>query len=120
MIVEEPVLDQFTRLLVERTKRIRVGNGAEEGVEMGPAASEENMSTATSWSLQSSRMSTQICGLRTKRSLARLCVISGKDSNRALELANDAQYRFSRSSSHFLVRPGIVAHNIWHIIGLSN
>lgn len=43
VIVEEPVLAEYTRLLVERTKKIKIGNGLEESNEMGPAVSEPEL-----------------------------------------------------------------------------
>jgi acyl-CoA reductase-like NAD-dependent aldehyde dehydrogenase len=39
----ESVADQFERKLVERVKRIKVGNGLAEGVEMGPVVGEKEM-----------------------------------------------------------------------------
>lgn len=43
VIVHEKILEEFTRKLVERTKRIRVGNGLHEGVEMGPVVGEKEI-----------------------------------------------------------------------------
>ena len=37
-VVEEPIYDQFRDGFVERAKAIRVGNGLEEGTQMGPMA----------------------------------------------------------------------------------
>jgi acyl-CoA reductase-like NAD-dependent aldehyde dehydrogenase len=45
VIVTEKVADQFTALLVERAKSIRVGNGLEAGVRMGPAVSDGQLNT---------------------------------------------------------------------------
>ncbi|MCS7145527.1 MAG: aldehyde dehydrogenase family protein [Aigarchaeota archaeon] len=42
-IVLESVADEFERRLVERVKRIRVGNGLVEGVEMGPVVGEREL-----------------------------------------------------------------------------
>jgi aldehyde dehydrogenase (NAD+) len=39
VIVHDSVKEKFTGLLVERIKSFRVGNGLEQGVEMGPAVS---------------------------------------------------------------------------------
>jgi 2,5-dioxopentanoate dehydrogenase len=39
-IVHESVKDKFTEMLVERVKSLRVGNGLDAGVEMGPAVSQ--------------------------------------------------------------------------------
>ena len=40
LLVEASIIDRFTATLVERTQRIRLGNGADEGTEMGPLISE--------------------------------------------------------------------------------
>ncbi|MDG6991103.1 MAG: aldehyde dehydrogenase family protein, partial [Nitrososphaerota archaeon] len=43
VIVHESVKPQFTEMLVARAKVFRVGNGLEDGVEMGPAVSEAEL-----------------------------------------------------------------------------
>ena len=45
VVVEEKVADEFVRLLVERTKKYKVGNGLEPGVDMGPAVDESQFQT---------------------------------------------------------------------------
>jgi len=45
VIVERSVLDAFTEKLVAKAKAIRVGNGLQEGVTMGPAVSESQLKT---------------------------------------------------------------------------
>jgi alpha-ketoglutaric semialdehyde dehydrogenase len=45
VIVEEPLVDAFTQALVERTARLRVGNGLEAGVEIGPSIDEKQLQT---------------------------------------------------------------------------
>jgi acyl-CoA reductase-like NAD-dependent aldehyde dehydrogenase len=45
VIVEEPILESFTKALVERVKRMKVGNGLEGGVEMGPSVDESQLRT---------------------------------------------------------------------------
>lgn len=42
-IVLDGVAEEFTQRLVERVRRIRVGNGLAEGVEMGPVVGEKEM-----------------------------------------------------------------------------
>jgi acyl-CoA reductase-like NAD-dependent aldehyde dehydrogenase len=37
VIVEEPIYDKFLEALIERTKKLKVGNGMEAGVDIGPA-----------------------------------------------------------------------------------
>jgi aldehyde dehydrogenase (NAD+) len=44
-IVEEPIYDRFLNALVERTRRLKVGNGMEPGIEIGPAVDEAQMKT---------------------------------------------------------------------------
>jgi acyl-CoA reductase-like NAD-dependent aldehyde dehydrogenase len=43
VIVERSVADAFTRKLVERARAIKVGNGLQEGVTMGPAVSKQQL-----------------------------------------------------------------------------
>jgi aldehyde dehydrogenase (NAD+) len=45
VIVEEPIYDRFLNALVERTRRLKVGNGMEPGVEIGPAIDESQINT---------------------------------------------------------------------------
>ena len=45
VIVEEPVYDRFLNALVERTRKLKVGNGLEAGVEIGPAIDEKQLET---------------------------------------------------------------------------
>ncbi len=44
-IVEEPIYDRFVEAVVERTKRLKVGNGMEAGIEIGPCVDEGQMNT---------------------------------------------------------------------------
>lgn len=44
-LVEKPVFDEFTRLLVEKTRKLKVGDGLEKGIEMGPCVDENQMNT---------------------------------------------------------------------------
>src|SRR5688572_16270242 len=45
VIVEEPVADRFVEQLVARARKVRVGNGAEAGVDMGPAVDRSQLDT---------------------------------------------------------------------------
>ena len=45
VIVEDAIYDRFLAALVERTARLRVGNGMDPGVEIGPAVDESQMNT---------------------------------------------------------------------------
>ncbi len=44
-IVEEPIYDRFLDALVERTKKLKVGNGMEPGVDIGPAVDQGQLDT---------------------------------------------------------------------------
>jgi aldehyde dehydrogenase (NAD+) len=44
-IVEEPILGAFTKALVERAERLKVGNGLEAGIDMGPSIDESQLET---------------------------------------------------------------------------
>ncbi|MBM3804939.1 MAG: aldehyde dehydrogenase family protein [Acidimicrobiia bacterium] len=44
-LIEEPIFEEFVRLLVEKTRRLRVGNGIEKGVDIGPCVDEGQMKT---------------------------------------------------------------------------
>jgi len=44
-IVEEPVYDRFLEALVERTRRLKVGNGLEPGIDIGPAIDQAQLET---------------------------------------------------------------------------
>jgi aldehyde dehydrogenase (NAD+) len=44
-IVEEPIYDRFLVALVERTGRLKVGNGLEPGVDIGPAVDQAQLET---------------------------------------------------------------------------
>jgi aldehyde dehydrogenase (NAD+) len=45
IIVQKGVYDEFTHQLVERAKRLKVGNGLDETVEMGPAINKAQLET---------------------------------------------------------------------------
>jgi acyl-CoA reductase-like NAD-dependent aldehyde dehydrogenase len=45
VIVEAPILERFTRALAERTARLKVGNGLEAGIEVGPSVDEKQLAT---------------------------------------------------------------------------
>ena len=44
-IVEDAIYDRFVSALVERTRKLKVGNGMEEGVHIGPAVDENQLNT---------------------------------------------------------------------------
>ncbi len=45
VIVEESIYDRFVNALVERTKKLKVGNGMEPGVDIGPAVDQGQLDT---------------------------------------------------------------------------
>ena len=45
VVVEEAVASKFVEMLLERTRKLKVGNGLEPGVDMGPAVDEAQMKT---------------------------------------------------------------------------
>ncbi len=45
VIVEEPIVEQFTAALVARTAKFKIGNGLEPGVDLGPAVNEGQLRT---------------------------------------------------------------------------
>ena len=44
-IVEEPIYDRFVAALAERTRSLKVGNGMQPGIEIGPCVDEGQMNT---------------------------------------------------------------------------
>jgi aldehyde dehydrogenase (NAD+) len=48
-IIEAPIWDEFVAKLVKKTATIKVGNGAEDGVYMGPCADEAQMKTTLAY-----------------------------------------------------------------------
>ena len=45
VIVEEPIVERFTAALVERAKALKVGNGLDSGIDVGPSIDEKQLST---------------------------------------------------------------------------
>ncbi len=45
VIVEEPLVNRFTEALVERTRKLKIGNGLEPGIEVGPSIDERQLGT---------------------------------------------------------------------------
>src|SRR5437763_13926274 len=45
VIVEEPIYDKFLSALVERTKKLKVGDGMQAGIDIGPCVDEAQMKT---------------------------------------------------------------------------
>ena len=49
VIVEEPIYDDFMDALIDRTSRLRVGDGFDPGVDMSPLASQAQLDTVTEY-----------------------------------------------------------------------
>ena len=45
VIVEQPIADRFSQALVERTRSLKVGDGLEAGIEVGPSIDERQLGT---------------------------------------------------------------------------
>ena len=45
VIVEEPIVERFTAALVERTRKLKVGNGLEAGIDIGPSIDDKQLAT---------------------------------------------------------------------------
>jgi aldehyde dehydrogenase (NAD+) len=45
VIVEEPIVERFQSALVERTRALKVGNGLEAGIEIGPSIDDKQLAT---------------------------------------------------------------------------
>jgi alpha-ketoglutaric semialdehyde dehydrogenase len=58
VIVEESIYDRFVDALVERTNRLKVGNGMEPGIDIGPAVDEGQLNT----DLEYIEIGTKECG----------------------------------------------------------
>lgn len=63
LLLEESIYERFMARLVERTKRITVGNGLDEGTEMGPLVSEAHLQKVLSYiELGKEEGATLVCG----------------------------------------------------------
>jgi aldehyde dehydrogenase (NAD+) len=45
VIVEAPLVSRFTEALVERTRKLKIGNGLEPGIDVGPSIDEKQLGT---------------------------------------------------------------------------
>ncbi len=45
VVVEESIANQFVEMIVERTKKLKVGNGLDAGVDVGPLVDEQQFNT---------------------------------------------------------------------------
>jgi aldehyde dehydrogenase (NAD+) len=126
-IVEETIYDRFVEALVERTRRLHVGDGMEPGVDIGPCVDEAQMNTvlryieigrrecgeplcggrrlsegpyARGWFVEP----TIFAGVTQDMTIAReeifgpvLAVMKARDLAHALEIANSSEFGLSAS-----------------------
>ena len=127
VIVEEGIYDKFVPALVEAVKKLKVGDGLEEGVHVGPAIDRSQLETDAKY-IQIAKQEgctiecggeilndgpyakgfffqpTVITGVKNNMRIAReevfgpvLAVIKAKDHKEALDLANDTEFGLSAS-----------------------
>jgi aldehyde dehydrogenase (NAD+) len=126
-IVEESIYDKFVDAVVERTKRLKVGDGMEPGVEIGPCVDESQMNTVLGYIVQGRAEAgeplcggrrltggaydkgwfvepTVFAGVTQEMTIAReeifgpvLAILKARDFQQALELANASEFGLSAS-----------------------
>jgi len=127
VIVEEAIYDRFVDALAERTRNLKVGNGMEPGVEIGPCVDEAQMNTVLHY-IDAGRREcgeplaggrrltgpaydrgwfvepTLFAGVDPNATIAReeifgpvLAVLRARDFRHALELANASEFGLSAS-----------------------
>ena len=55
VIVEEPIVEAFTEALVARTRALKVGNGLEAGIDIGPSIDEKQLGIVWTTSASAAR-----------------------------------------------------------------
>lgn len=126
-IVEEAIYDKFVEALVERTKKLKVGDGMQPGVDMGPCVDEAQMKTVLGYiEIGRRECGEPVCGGRRltggdydrgwfveptifagvtqEMTIAReeifgpvLAVMKARDLKHALEMANASEFGLSAS-----------------------
>lgn len=126
-IVEEPIFDKFVEAVVARTRKLKVGNGMEAGIDIGPCVDKGQMDTVLGY-IEKGRAEcgAPLCGgnrltggaydhgwfveptvfapVDPGAVIAReeifgpvLAIIKAKDFNDAMRLANDTEFGLSAS-----------------------
>jgi aldehyde dehydrogenase (NAD+) len=126
-IVEEAIYDRFVEALVERTKKLKVGDGMQPGVDMGPCVDEGQMNTVLGYiEIGKQECGEPLCGghrltggeydrgwfvaptvfagVTQEMRIAReeifgpvLAVMKARDLRHALEIANASEFGLSAS-----------------------
>ena len=126
-IVESAVVDEYTRLLVEQVRRMKIGNGLDQTTEMGPVVSEAELKKDLDYVEIGRKEGAQLAyggkqlkgagydsghfmeptifvNVKRDMRIAReeifgpvLSIITANDFNDALQLANDAEYGLAAS-----------------------
>ncbi|MEW5978164.1 MAG: aldehyde dehydrogenase family protein [Acidobacteriota bacterium] len=126
-IIEEAVFPEFVEILAEKTRKLRVGNGLEKGVDIGPCVDEAQMNTVLGYIEVGKKEGAKIlCGghrltgptydkgyfveptifseVAPSMKLAQeeifgpvLAVMSAKDADAAIDLANSVKFGLSAS-----------------------
>jgi acyl-CoA reductase-like NAD-dependent aldehyde dehydrogenase len=126
-IVEEAIYDRFVEALVERTKKLKVGDGMQPGVDMGPCVDEGQMNTVLGYiEIGKQECGKPLCGghrltggeydrgwfvaptvfagVTQEMRIAReeifgpvLAVMKARDLKHALEIANASEFGLSAS-----------------------
>ncbi|RSL34017.1 aldehyde dehydrogenase family protein [Salibacterium salarium] len=126
VIVHSDVYDEFKEKLVAKVKEITVGNGLNDGIWMGPSASESQLNTVLSYIEKGREEGTLLCGgerlsggeydkgyfvaptvfedIKSEATIAQeeifgpvLALMKVDDMEEAIELANDVEYGLSAS-----------------------
>lgn len=126
-IVEEAIYDRFVEALVERTKKLKVGDGMQPGVDLGPCVDEGQMNTVLGYiEIGKEECGEPLCGghrltggeydrgwfvaptvfagVKQEMRIAReeifgpvLAVMKARDLKHALEIANASEFGLSAS-----------------------
>ena len=86
VIVEEAILERFTEALVERTRALKVGNGLEAGIEIGPSIDEKQLATVLDYvgigAGEGAKVLTRRRAAHRGRARPRLLLVAGRPDRR--------------------------------------